>query len=123
MRVAMEFVPESFAVEADPEMLRKVLVHLIQNAARATDGVGEIEIEAHQQDGFDVITFRDDGPGVALGIRGSVFEPLCMTEDGGTGLGLTICRQIVEQHGGAIELADTDLDGATFRIRLPGRAQ
>ena len=123
MQVTMEFEPESFEIEADPEMLRSLLVHLIRNSARATDGVGEIDITAEHRDGFDDITFHDDGPGVSPDIRGNVFEPLCTTKDGGTGLGLTICRQIVEQHGGEITLADTERDGATFRIRLPIRAQ
>ncbi len=123
MQVTMEFEPESFEVEADAEMLRTLFLHLIQNAARETDGVGEIDITAEHQDGFDIITFHDDGPGVAPEIRGSIFEPLCTTKEGGTGLGLTICRQIAELHGGAIALADTERDGATFRIRLPVRAQ
>ena len=123
MRIVMEFERESFSVNVDPEMFRALLSHLIHNSVRATDGVGEIDILAQHYDGFDIITFHDDGPGIPPDARDNIFEPLCTTKTGGTGLGLTICRQIVEQHGGAIALSESDREGATFRIELPVREQ
>jgi signal transduction histidine kinase len=123
MRLEASFEPETFNVDADPELLRTVLVNLITNSVRATDGVGQIELAARRVDGFDEITFRDDGPGIEPSVRDRIFEPLCTTRDGGAGLGLTVCRQVVEQHGGSIELIESGDRGAAFRIRLPGRAQ
>ena len=73
-------------------------------------------------DDFDQITVSDDGPGIAVGIRDRVFEPLFTTKAKGTGLGLAICRQIVEGHGGTIELSERDNDRATFVLRFPNGA-
>jgi signal transduction histidine kinase len=56
---------------------------------------------------------------VAQEIRETVFEPLVTTKAKGIGLGLTICREILEHHGGGIELIDEGKPGAAFRIRLP----
>jgi PAS domain S-box-containing protein len=123
MRLETSFEPETFEVDADPELLRTVLINLISNSVRATDGVGQIELEAHRDDGFDVITMRDDGPGIDPSVRDRVFEPLCTTREGAVGLGLTVCRQVVEQHGGSIELVESGDRGTAFRIRLPGQAQ
>ena len=61
----------------------------------------------------------DTGPGVAPADRGRLFEPFFTTRPDGTGLGLALCREIVGQHGGRIELADGIAAGAAFRITLP----
>jgi signal transduction histidine kinase len=67
---------------------------------------------------WDIITVQDGGPGVPLDVRDHLFEPLFSTKTKGTGLGLTICRQIVEKHGGTLTLVESTR-GAAFRITLP----
>ena len=114
----IECQPEPFTVHADPVQLRQVLGNLLSNGAEAMGGKGEIRIEARQAGEFDVLTVRDDGPGIPPEIRHTLFEPLVSTRVKGTGLGLAICRQIVERHGGTIELLPTE-GGAAFQIRLP----
>jgi PAS domain S-box-containing protein len=111
---------EPFLLHADPDQLRQVLFNLMTNAIQAMPEGGRITIEARRETGVDVLTVRDDGPGVPEELRARVFEPLFSTKTKGTGLGLTICRQIVEAHGGAIWVVPADR-GAAIRIRLPAR--
>ena len=119
VRLRMSLAPEPFVVRADPDQLRQVFRNLVTNAVDAMDGGGEIVVEAAREADGDSIVLRDTGPGVAQEIRETVFEPLVTTRAKGIGLGLTICRQIIERHGGGIELIDEDKPGAAFRIRLP----
>jgi len=121
IRCRMRLAPEPFSLQADPDQLRQVIENLLSNAAHAMGGRGEIVIEARRDEGGDRIVFRDSGPGVAPEVAERLFEPLVTTHPAGTGLGLTICRQIVERHGGAIALVDRDEKGAAFEIRLPRR--
>ncbi len=96
-------------------------MNLLQNAVHAAQGSGEIVITAHRAEDWDILTLQDSGPGIQEGARPRLFEPLFTTKAKGTGLGLTISRQIIERHGGSIELAEPPARGAAFRIRLPRR--
>jgi signal transduction histidine kinase len=119
IRLRMSLKPDPFTVRADPDQLRQVIHNLVQNAEEAMGHRGEILVEAGRDVDGDAIVFRDTGPGVAPEVRDSLFEPLVTTKAKGIGLGLTICRHIVERHGGTIELIDRGKSGAAFRIRLP----
>jgi len=119
IRLRMSLKPDPFTVRADPDQLRQVIHNLVQNAEEAMGHRGEILVEAGGDVDGDAIVFRDTGPGVAPEVRDSLFEPLVTTKAKGIGLGLTICRHIVERHGGTIELIDRGKSGAAFRIRLP----
>lgn len=111
--------PDPFLVKVDSEQFRQVAVNLMNNASQAMNGNGELTIEASRNENTDIIVFRDNGPGVATDVRDRLFEPLVTTKATGTGLGLPICRQIVGQHGGTVELVEGDKPGAAFRISLP----
>lgn len=119
IRCQVTLAPAPFIVEADPGQLRQVLANLLLNAAHALDGEGEIHIEASRNADCSEIVIRDNGPGIAAEARDRLFEPLFTTRAKGAGLGLTICREIIERHGGTIELVDDGQPGAAFRIRLP----
>jgi PAS domain S-box-containing protein len=119
VRLRMSLAPEPFMVRADPDQLRQVFRNLVNNAMEAMGKGSEIVVEAARDADGDSIVFRDTGPGVSQEVRESLFEPLVTTKARGIGLGLTICRQIIEHHGGSIELIDKDKSGAAFRIRLP----
>lgn len=115
--------PDPFIVFADSSQIRQVLENLITNAIQALDGTpGSVSIDAFGQDDYDVFVVRDSGGGVPLEARPRLFEPLFTTKAKGTGLGLTICRQLIERHGGLIEYLDDGQRGTAFRVRLP-RAQ
>jgi signal transduction histidine kinase len=106
-----------------PSRLVQVFVNLLLNAADAMAGKGTIVV-ACQPDGRQVIlTVTDEGPGVAKENRRKVFDPFFTTKPvgQGTGLGLPVCRSIIESFGGTLELAPSATgEGAKFAISLPG---
>jgi len=115
--------PDPFPIQAAPDQFRQVLINLGRNAVQAMAGKGELSIEASRSATCDVIIVRDTGPGVPGDVREELFEPLVTTKAKGTGLGLTICRQIVDRHGGTIELMENEGPGAAFQISLPREGQ
>jgi signal transduction histidine kinase len=112
---------------ANPEKLQRVLFNLIQNAIRHTPADGSVTVAAESNGQRVEVEVADTGEGVALEERDRVFEPFFRGGHGaarsgeGTGLGLTICRAIVEAHGGEIWLADSP-SGTRVRFSLPRAA-
>ena len=111
--------PEPVMVVADRGQIRQVISNLIANSVQAMDGNGEVNVELSEDQEYDVLLIRDNGPGVDAAHRAQLFEPLFTTKAKGTGLGLTICRQLIERHGGTLDLQDHAGSGALFCIRLP----
>lgn len=106
-------------VVADPDLVSQVLLGLLANAAEQMSGGGEVSLEACAADGMVEITVADSGPGVPEELRARIFEPFFTTRRRGTGLGLAIARQIIEAHGGQIDVGDRHGGGARFAVRLP----
>jgi signal transduction histidine kinase len=121
-RCRLKLAPDPFIIRADPSQMRQVITNLVINAGQAMGEEGEIEIEAGRTEAYDVLSIRDNGQGVPPEHRDRIFEALFTTRAKGTGLGLTICREIIGRHGGTIELVSDGRPGAAFRIRLPRRA-
>lgn len=115
--------PDPFMVNADPGQLRQVLTNLLVNAIQAVDrSNGRVEFQASRNGDTDEIRIRDNGPGVPPDQRERVFDALFTTKAKGTGMGLTICREIIERHNGTLGLVETEGPGATFSICLPHNA-
>ncbi len=106
-------------VQADVDLVRQVLVGLLVNAVEAAGRDGEISLDARDRDGAVEIDVADSGPGVPAEIRARIFEPFFTTRARGTGLGLPIARQIVEAHGGKLDVGERRGGGARFTVRLP----
>jgi signal transduction histidine kinase len=106
-------------VHADPDLLSQVLLGLLSNATAATPPGGRLQLEATAAADTVEIAVSDSGPGIPEDLRARVFEPFFTTRARGTGLGLAVARQIVEAHGGRIDVGDSALGGARFRVRLP----
>jgi signal transduction histidine kinase len=106
-------------VHADPDLLSQVLIGLLANAAEAVPPGGVIALDAYAADGAVQLSVADSGPGIAPELRARVFEPFFTTRPRGTGLGLAIARQIVDAHGGRIEVGEASGGGARFTITLP----
>jgi two-component system sensor histidine kinase KdpD len=107
----------------DSVLFERVLVNLLENAAKYTPVGTRIHLAAKVVSGQVVFTVDDDGPGLPAGKEEAIFEKF---ERGhkesampGVGLGLAICRAIVQAHGGAIEAVNREPTGARFTIRLP----
>jgi len=118
-------------VHGDARALQQALTNLLHNAQHVlADWPGErrARIRAAREEGDSgprvVIDVEDSGPGLAPDLRERVFEPFFTTKPlgEGTGLGLSIAQEIVEVHGGSLEVGDSPLGGALFRIRLPAVA-
>ncbi len=108
---------ETAAVDGDK--LHRVLGNIAANARDAMGGSGRLFLEAQSGGGRLTLTVADEGPGVSPEIRDSLFEPFVTRgKKRGTGLGLAVARQFVEDHGGSLSLLDQG-QGACFRIVLP----
>jgi signal transduction histidine kinase len=110
------------AAEANPEKLQRVLFNLIQNAIRHTPEDGSVTVAAESADQTIEVEVTDTGSGVPAVERERVFEPFFRGDSsrasGGSGLGLSICRAIIEVHGGRIWLDNAD-GGTRVRFTLP----
>jgi signal transduction histidine kinase len=112
-------------VELDPGRLRRALGNIIDNAAQAFADAGDlgraprIALRSRTKGSTVFIEIADNGPGIAPEILARAFEPLFSTRRYGTGLGLATTRQIIQQHGGAIELTSRLGKGTRARIFLP----
>jgi len=109
-------------VSVDPVLFEQVFVNLLENAVKYTPAKTPVEISANVRDGRVVIDVADHGPGLPPGEESRVFEKFYRGRDiraPGVGLGLAICRGIVEAHGGTIVAQNRPSGGALFRITLP----
>ena len=110
-------------VNCDPERMRRVIINLVDNAAQAmadnADGERTITVETRADGETFEIAIADTGPGIPGDVLAKVFEPLFSTKNFGTGLGLPTVRQIVEQHGGTVEIASAPGKGTRVAVRLP----
>ncbi|MCC6644707.1 MAG: two-component sensor histidine kinase [Polyangiaceae bacterium] len=105
--------------------LVQVLLNLALNAAQATSDGGRVVIAAALEGERVVVRVDDDGPGVAEEVQPSLFEPFVTTKEvgEGTGLGLAVCRGLVEAAGGSISAGGSPLGGARFTVELPVAAR
>ena len=114
--------PEDVVIDADPDLLFQVLINLLRNGAEAARGHSEapaVSLSFTLTRGERVrIEVADNGPGVPESLRQDVFLPFFTTKQKGTGVGLSLARQIVLAHRGSITLATSPEGGALFRIIL-----
>ena len=118
----MKVDPPSLVIEADPDLLFQVLINLLRNGAEAACAHSEqprVSLTfALASDGRTAIEVADNGPGVSESLRQDVFLPFFTTKEKGTGIGLSLARQIVLAHGGSIALDSSAEGGAVFRLLI-----
>lgn len=128
----IEVITQSATIEGDEDLLHRILVNLVLNAAQACEGTARITIEARKAEASEIpqayvkgeavlIRVSDDGPGIAKELRERLFEPFVSGRIGGVGLGLAIVQRAVQAHRGMVYVDSEPGEGACFTIILPGR--
>jgi two-component system OmpR family sensor kinase len=119
--------PEEMPVHADEDLLRRMILNLLDNAIKYTPAGGNVSVTCGSvSDGYE-LSVTDTGPGIPAEMQSRVFERFFRADrarsrtgaDGGAGLGLSIARWIAEAHLGRIELVRSDATGSKFTVRIP----
>ncbi|MGC1171410.1 MAG: ATP-binding protein, partial [Candidatus Acidiferrales bacterium] len=119
--------PDEMPVCADEELLRRMILNLLDNAIKYTPEGGSVSVACSvAQDGYD-LSVTDSGPGIPAELHSRIFERFFRVDrarsrtgrDGGAGLGLAIARWIAEAHDGRIDLVRSDASGSVFKVHLP----
>jgi signal transduction histidine kinase len=118
-RVTLELEVEPTAARGDPDQLRQVAINLISNAIRACEGGGTVRVRTGVVAGAPFLEVEDDGTGIEPDRMEAIWRPLVTTHRSGSGLGLPIVRQLVEAHGGRIEIESVPGEGTRMRALLP----
>jgi two-component system nitrogen regulation sensor histidine kinase NtrY len=118
---ASEVEPENLGVEADRDLLEQATINLLKNALDAVSGRpgATIRLSCHLGDDHVAVTVEDNGPGLVCDDAETAFVPFFTTKTGGSGIGLTLARQIALAHDGRIEHMRREPTGAIFRLLLP----
>lgn len=112
--------PVDLEIDADPDHVFRILQNLARNALQAVGDKGSLCIEARRTGPIVTIDVIDSGPGISPAAREHLFEPFAgSTSLGGSGLGLSIARDLTRAHGGDLYLLRTGPDGTAFRIEIP----
>jgi signal transduction histidine kinase len=113
-------------IEGSPDELHRMVLNLLENAARHTPPGSHIELTLGEDEGDAIVEVADNGPGIPAGMRTQVFDrfvrgegPADTARGTGTGLGLAIVSAVAESHRGSVEATESDLGGALFRARIP----
>ena len=120
----------AYEIVADKRALRQIAVNLLANAVKFTPPGGTVTLSIKRDlQGATLLSVRDTGVGIPPERLRLIFEPFYTTKEpdtnghGGTGLGLSVCRQIIEQHNGRIRVESLVGKGSTFTVKLPQTAE
>jgi signal transduction histidine kinase len=124
--LAMTIEDGALRLTADRRAIRQVVINLLANAIKASPRAGAIDLMAHREaDDFVVLSIADRGHGMSAEETEHAFDPMWQAEASlsrgrdGTGLGLTICKRLVDLHGGTIGISSEPDRGTTVSVRLP----
>lgn len=117
-RIRTRYAPDLPTIRAVHDELVQVFLNLILNAMDATPEGGTIEISTSLDSGRIRIAFRDTGHGIRDEDHDQIFQPYFTTKKTGTGLGLFVCRQVLERSSGTIELTSSGEGGTTFSVLI-----
>jgi K+-sensing histidine kinase KdpD len=123
--VHLELAPSPLTVVGDPERLATAVDNLLQNAVKFSAGPPEIEVTGDREDGRVRLVVKDHGIGISAAARPRLFEKFYRVNDPelnnvvGTGIGLYLVRQVIEGHGGRVDVASQPGQGSAFEIELP----
>lgn len=110
-------------IYGDPDQLKQVFLNIILNAFHAIDNDGTTKIKTYQQGSRVIIEISDDGSGMSAEVQERLFELYFTTKQDGGGIGMSICKNIIEAHEGNITFKSSIDEGTTFFIELPYKDQ
>jgi len=115
--MTQELPAELPLINADSERLKQIFINLFKNAVEAMPSGGKLSVSAFPQAQNLVINVNDTGSGIPEGV--DIFQPFATTKPNGSGLGLSVVRELLSAHGGTISYTSKKGDGTTFQIVLP----
>ena len=121
IRIELQQAPDLPEVEHDSDQIHQVLLNLLLNGVQAMEGSGTVRVEIGSRDDCAIVVVSDTGRGIAPQHLPNIFRPFFTTKGGGTGLGLSLARRIVEEHHGRIEVSSIVGKGSKFEVVLPFR--
>lgn len=123
VELKLTLVPGQLDATIDAVQYRQVLSNLITNAVEACPirGDGRVEVRSWSEPNAVHLSVTDNGAGIPAAQQERIFEPFFTLKDGGIGLGLALCRRIVDGHGGSLAVCSRQGEGAAFHLRLPRR--
>jgi signal transduction histidine kinase len=120
IRTGIHFAEPPPKVNADPSEIERVVFNLLTNAVEAMPGGGDLTVRVNAAGGEARISVEDTGTGISQEDRPQLFRPFFTTRERGVGMGLAICRRIVEENGGSIAVETAPGKGSRFAVKLPG---
>ena len=127
--IRLDIQAEEAPIPLEPDLMETVCLNLLDNARKATPSGGRIALTGQTEGNGYLIQVTDTGKGIPPEELGRITEPFYMVDksraraQGGAGLGLALCRRVVEVHGGTMEFESAPDRGATVRIHLTGGAE
>ncbi|XOV91894.1 MAG: PAS domain-containing sensor histidine kinase [Bacteroidota bacterium] len=125
IKITLEVIPENLMITLDENQVEQVFINLIKNAVQALQSEDneienpEIKIKAHSlEDGSTIISVEDNGPGIDEEALEKIFIPFFTTKKGGSGIGLTLSKQIMRLHNGTINVKSKVNEGTTFTLKF-----
>jgi two-component system, NtrC family, nitrogen regulation sensor histidine kinase NtrY len=117
--------PGDLSLSADPQLLEQAMINLLRNAAEAVAGLAQprIDVSCQLREEQLIITIADNGTGLPAEKRDQVFVPFFTTKPGGSGIGLSIARQVALAHGGQLDASANEPCGTVFTLVLPASPQ
>jgi signal transduction histidine kinase len=114
-------IQDGFVLIGSPQQIQQVLINLLMNAMQASPSGSTISLKAESDGSWLSITVVDQGGGIPKSIQHRIFDPFFTTKSGseGTGLGLSVAREIIQEQGGELNFVTEDGRGTSFTIRLP----
>jgi len=119
VQIDLEIAPGLPQVPLDVKRLKQAFLNLLSNAIDAMPEGGRLSLTVKEEQGGVAVTIADTGEGIASDRLPLIFEPFYTSKGKGTGLGLSITHNIVSDHGGRVQVASQEGEGAAFTIWLP----
>ncbi len=111
--------PDSLVIEGDKDKVKQVLLNLVKNAFEAVETGGRVHVESRNTDDGVHVLVEDTGTGIPTDVLEHIFDPFFTTKKHGTGLGLSVSKRIIEDHGGRVSVSSMEGEGTHIEILLP----